>query len=338
MPPKKKSPKGVAKKISAAAVATFYDADGTTLRSTSQWTAPGALTLVVFKESSRLGLSAAEWNQRKQKHLLSQVVFMALKLKKKNLRDDKDPAAHANIPKAMKDLGICRSPAEVQASIAANPANATQVLRLYEQKAAVEKEVQEVLIQFQAAIRQADKATGVDEKKIDAFAMSIARLCGLTVGKFKIDHRKYQLKLWGTTCGSDADVYIISSASEDLVIIFEDKAGKQATPHNNGFVGQIIGEMMMMKQHNESTKKGSSGKDVFAARIINYHAAFFKLTCTAAQMTSFSGGAQGQVPAQLPLLFCSHDATKELGFDILNADERRMAMEAFTAIRETLSV
>ena len=153
---------------------------------------------------------------------------------------------------------------------------------------------------------------------------------------FRIDHRKYQPTLWGTTCESDADVYLISSASE--VIVFEDKSGKQATPHNNGFVGQIIGEMMMMKQHNESTKKGSSGKDVFAARIINYHAAFFKLTCTAAQMTSFSGGAQGQVPAQLPLLFCSHDATKELGFDILNADERRMAMEAFTAIRETLSV
>ena len=135
---------------------------------------------------------------------------------------------------------------------------------------------------------------------------------------FRIDHRKYQPTLWGTTCESDADVYLISSASE--VIVFEDKSGKQATPHNNGFVGQIIGGLMMMKRHNESTKKGSSGKDVFAVRIINHHVPFFKLTCSAA------------------LHCCSHDATKELGIDLLiNEDERCAAMEAFTAVRETVS-
>ena len=254
------------------------------------------------------------------------------------LQTDKNPVRHVNLPQVMEKHGIYSTPAKLQAALAtATPANATGIIQRYGAADNVAEKVEEVLIQFKAALRQSEATTGIDEKKIDAFAMALARLCGLTTGKFKIDHRTYQLQLWGVRCGSDADVYIISSSTEDLVIIFEDKAGKQATPRNGGYIGQIIGEMLMMKEHNEAVKAGNGLKDVFAIRIINYHAAFFKLACSAAQLKVYRSSPVGQVPTPPATLYCTHDPEAQLGYNLLQKGERGLSMEGFTAIREILA-
>jgi hypothetical protein len=42
--------------------------------------------------------------------------------------------------------------------------------------------------------------------------------------------------------GLKPDVYIVESSLRDLVIIFEDKAGKF---ENDGFIGQVVAELLM---------------------------------------------------------------------------------------------
>jgi len=324
------------KKLPASTIDNFFEgSDRKTLKPTSKWNR-AALSLVVLKKKSA-ALGIGNWNIKKHMHLPSQSVFMDLQLRKDNLQNGKIRDLLVDVPQLMEKHGIFSTAANLQAALkTATPAAAIDMIKKSFGMEKVEEKVEEVLIQFRAAVRQSGATTGIDEKKIDAFALALARLCGLTTGKFNIDHRKYRLQLWGARCGSEADVYIIRSSTEDRVIIFEDKAGKQSMPRNGGHIGQIIGEMLMMKQHNEAAKAGNGSKDVFAIRIMNYHATLFKLVCTDAQLKVYRSRPVGHVPIPLATLYCTHDPEAQLGYSLLQTRERRLAMEGFTAIREVI--
>ena len=113
------------------------------------------------------------------------------------------------------------------------------------------------------------------KKKIDQCAEHFLILCGFDTCPFEITADGCDFKVFGKSCYSDCDHYVVVTPNNDLVLIFEDKslqAGQVLT--HQGHLGQIVGELLQIMSVNRDNNKF---RTVFAVRFINYRVTAFRV-------------------------------------------------------------
>jgi len=172
------------------------------------------------------------------------------------------------------------------------------------------------------------------EGKIDLLAMALARLCGLTIEPFGLDARKPSFRFAGQLCETECDVYIVTNATNELVIIFEDKSGKFG---NHGYLGQIVCELLMC--FSDNLIKGFESRRVFCLRVFQHYVTAFAMTATTKQINAVC--EDSKVPNPL-IDLCSTvaDPTVEAnggkGLDLFVPAERAQIINLLARIRHAI--
>ena len=245
---------------------------------------------------------------------------------------DKDVYEHCDIEGVMKCMGL--APVPDQALYDASP---TQRTKMMNELLAVTKRYDKILddnrrlvLQLSTA-RKEEQSIKRNEKKIDQCAQHFLQLCGFDDKPFKITSKGRSFTIFGKTCYSAADHYVVVTPNNDLVLVFEDKSllENHAIP-KQGHLGQIVSEMLQMLSVNRDAKLFH---DVFAVRFINYRVVAFRVVTDQATLDTLCDTCE--VPAKKLQLLCSEvDPLTNWGLSLIDLQERAQALQRMADIRE----
>ena len=186
------------------------------------------------------------------------------------------------------------------------------------------------MIKFLATAAHEELAPTRTEKDVDAGAHELLRLCGFFEDSLEMGTGEKRFDIFGSKCSSIADHYIIHTANDELVLVWEDKSLREgeAIPQR-GHVGQIMGELLQLLSVN---RKHGVFRTVFAVRYINYNVTAFRVDADEATLDTLVTTANR--PAKKLKLLCSvkHPAT-DRGLSLIDNKERGQAMRLLAAIR-----
>jgi hypothetical protein len=182
-----------------------------------------------------------------------------------------------------------------------------------------------------ARARREEKAEFRHEKKIDQCAQHFLVLCGFDNSPFTITAEGADFKIFGKTCYSDGDHYVVVTPNNDLVLVFEDKSLKEGEVlAKHGHLGQIVGELHQMMSLNRVNKKFHS---VFAVRFINYRVTAFRVCPSKATLRTLCDTRE--VPATPLQLLCTEATpTTSLGLSLIDKTERLQGLKHMADIRQ----
>jgi hypothetical protein len=280
------------------------------VKSVSKWTWPFCQQFVELVHDPTLSLPTG-------KPLVpSAEVFAELDIDDKLLLNppkDKQIFEHCRIEKVMKRMGYVRKrTSETQGY--------TSVLL----------DNQRMLDQL-ARARREERAEIRHEKKIDQCAQHFLVLCGFDNSPFTITAEGADFQIFGKTCFSDGDHYVVVTPHNDLVLVFEDKSLKEGQViEKRGHLGQIVGELLQMLSLNRDNKKFHS---VFAVRFINYFVTAFRVCPSKATLRTICDTREVPV-TPLRLLCTEATPTTSLGLSLIDKTERLQALKRMADIRQ----
>jgi hypothetical protein len=171
-----------------------------------------------------------------------------------------------------------------------------------------------------------------NEKKVDLAAMKWAELNGFHGSAgfgLEISTLGGELRLVGERSVAEVDVYVCQTKTGDLVIIFEDKVDLR----NHGGMPQIFGELLRMHYLNFTNHKGKMSRAVFGVRLCFNDLTAFALDATPQQVEAAClGRGLGKVP-KMVLRSTVSDPAKQLGWSLLEQQDRGAAVKLMTALR-----
>jgi hypothetical protein len=168
------------------------------------------------------------------------------------------------------------------------------------------------------------------ERTIDQCAQHLLQLCGFDSSPFSIKAEGDDFKIFGKTCHSDGDHYVVVTPSNDLVLVFEDKSLKVgAVVKQHGHLGQIVGELLQLLSLNRVNKVF---RNVFAVRFINYYVTAFRLEVSERTLHGLVT-TRAVPPKKLQLLCSDAAATKNRGLSLIDRTQRREALQLMADIR-----
>ena len=179
--------------------------------------------------------------------------------------------------------------------------------------------------------RKEEQSIKRSEGKIDQCAEFFLILNGFADDPFQITSDGCHFKIFGKTCYSKADHYVVVTPNNDLVLVFEDKSqlANHAIP-NEGHLGQIVSEMLQMLSMNRDAKLYN---DVFAVRFINYHVVAFRVVTDQATLDTLCDTCD--VPTTKLQLLCSElDPLANRGLSLIDPQERAQALQRMADMRE----
>lgn len=169
------------------------------------------------------------------------------------------------------------------------------------------------------------------EEKIDVGAERFLQLCGFDDGGFSITALGDNFDIFGSTCYSQGDWYVVQSMSKDLVLVFEDKSAHESrkTLDKQGHLGQIVGEMLQMLSMN---RRKRVFRNVFGVRYVNSHVCGFRLDPSKQQLKTLV--KTRNVPSEkLKLLCTENDPVKSRGWWLIDKQQRMKALQLMADIR-----
>ena len=189
----------------------------------------------------------------------------------------------------------------------------------------------QIMVKKLARARREEMSARRYEKKIDLCAHDFLTLCGFDSGPFEITAEGGDFKIFGKTCHSDGDYYVIVTPNNDLVLVFEDKSLKEGEVlRKQGHLGQIVGELLQMLSLNRDKKKFHS---VFAVRFINYRVTAFRVEPERATLTTLCDTCK--TPKKKLQLLCSvATPTTSLGLSLIDSKERAQALQIMADMRQ----
>jgi hypothetical protein len=178
----------------------------------------------------------------------------------------------------------------------------------------------ELLFGLQDAVRMEmglEQDTRQKKRYIDRVAEQFARLCGFSEKPFKISVKAGKMKIGGYDIASEPDVFVVLSTTRELVLIFEDKISMK----NQGAMGQVFGEMLMMHYLNYVVDKlPQPPTRVYCVRLHCTRGTLFALDASKSALEAIC--IKRQVPRKkLSLVSTVRDPTTEKGLNLLVASE-----------------
>jgi hypothetical protein len=169
--------------------------------------------------------------------------------------------------------------------------------------------------------------------KMDLCAHKLLALCGFTDPRsFRLDALRSTFKIFGTSCMSDGDFYVVQSARGDLMLVFEDKAERSSAPDattQERHLGQIAGELLHLLCLNRTNKVFRS---VFGVRFDKYHVTCFRVDANKETLAALVKSPD--IPAKKLKLQCTHKNPRvERGWSLIDQGERMQALQVMADIR-----
>lgn len=202
---------------------------------------------------------------------------------------------------------------------------------------------------------------GTTEPNIDSFAGLFLTMCGFADGKLVLATQvQSPFCMFGCRCESKPEHFVVITPNNDLVLIIEDGTHKtEANKHlfvggkqpkfdqYHGYVGQVIGEMLMAASLNarlpvppdnkipDDAPKKKMFHSIFAFRFVGLHLTAFQLSVSAAQMDAL---AKGHIPSRKLLLRTSvKDCVTDPGWDTTVQPDRYNALALAAAVLKKVS-
>jgi hypothetical protein len=228
---------------------------------------------------------------------------------------DKRVFAHCDIEAVMKRMGYVTT-------IRHNAANDI-VLRDNER-----------MVSQLANARQEEVCSFRNKGAIDQVAEHFLILCGFDDDPLEITERPSNFTLFGKPFHCAADLVVVNSQNNDLVLVCGDKsvkAGTKSVPEQ-GYLGQMMGELLQILAENRN-RNLPTFRSVFAVRFVNYYVTAFRVDPDPITLSTLCDTRN--VPAKKLRLLSSVAAPKSsFGLSLIDKAQRKQAVQLMANIRE----
>ena len=191
---------------------------------------------------------------------------------------------------------------------------------------------QQMLKQLKDA-RQEEMSSIRNDGAIDQCAEFFLILNGFASTPLEITERRSDFTIFGKRCHSKADMVVIVSSNNDLVLVCEDKSVKEGAKPvaEQGHLGQIMGELLQILAENRA-RVPPTFRSVFAVRFVNYYVTAFRVDPDRRTLNTLCDTRN--LPAKkLRLLSNVADPKTNFGLSLIDADERKQVVQLMANIR-----
>lgn len=181
--------------------------------------------------------------------------------------------------------------------------------------------------------RQEEMSSIRNEGALDQCAEHFLQLTGFDSAPLHITERRGHFTIFGKRCHSRADMVVIASSNNDLVLVCEDKSLKEGAKPvaEQGHLGPIMGELLQILAENRA-RVPPTFRSVFAVRFVNYYVTAFHVHPDRSTLGTLCDTQN--VPAKkLRLLSSVPDPKTNFGLSLIDADERKQIVQLMANIR-----